>query len=273
MLATVAIVLVASAAAPPAGETFEFVGFSGNEQLAAWRVEVVEERDDGARDRYGLFLLVDAVTSELLHVYRGHEPVRVSPGGKRVPVRGGRLLADNPRYEQASPASEWRRLRSKTRFSFRTLGMEDSTLRLDPDRDARIEATATKTEIDVTGAPGSPVGYHAVLRRFDGALLDFGHYRVDAGATDRVEAVVQVYHSRSGYEVAILNGFRTVSAGGEVRHTSLARVARLHKAPVATMLIGRFNSVATQLEEAERLFKRVHPDQAAQYDDFVRTHW
>src|SRR5262245_51302213 len=101
--------LLASATVPVPGETYEFIGFSGNEALAAWSVEVTEGRPDQSLDVYGLVLVVDAVSNDLLQVYRDRPPVRLGADGRRRQVPAARLVADNPRYDGALAAAEWKR--------------------------------------------------------------------------------------------------------------------------------------------------------------------
>jgi len=258
---------------PLATERVRFLGFSANDQLAAWETEV-EIAGDGYTDRYRLAEVGDVETGQVLHAYGLGKPSRVDDRGRKVRVPRAAWRASYPRLAQVSPESQWRKIRRSAKFGFKPLDASDSCLRLSPDYDSAVTAEATAEAITVRGETGGVLGYRTVIRRLDGGTQTLARVRVEAQLGWRYGSRVQAFHSASGYAVAVVHRLTARSAGDRpLVATERIQIERMRGSPVGTTRIGSMRSSMVQLRLGEELFKHAHPETGGLYDKFVRTTW
>lgn len=252
-----------AASSPIRLETRRFLGFSSNERLAAWRLEVTSQQPHGAVDTYALAHLVDTYSGDVAAVFRATPIRRRGAAGERA-----QLLRDHPEYARAKPMAQWRRLKKRVRFRFGRLRMDDSTVRLAETRAYPMQMTAEKFHIAVQGAAGQGLAFQPIARLYDGSLVPLGEFRARGRAGQRLEARVRVYFSPTGYHLAVLTRIRALR-GERVAHTDLATVVPTRSAPVATLDIGGIQAAKAEADLAERLFARQHPDSIPLYQRWV----
>ena len=270
-MAPVILTSVLLLAVQPASSV-EFIGFSRNDAVSAWKVSVERPRADGSQDRYDLIRILDTRSSEQLATFRASGIKRVNSRGKVARVSRRQLLADNPHYEQAGLKREWLRIKRKVRFSQKVLEMNNSILRLAPNPDVQLEAVATQETIEVTGKEGSAVGFGAVVRKDDGEHVSAGEFRREGVAGQRIDARVRAFYSESGHALAVLSHYSIGTESASKRETHIS-VMHLDEAAVGTTMIGAVNLVQQNLRQGAQMFKATHPKLGRQYDRYIRGTW
>ncbi len=250
-------------------QSIEFLGFSRNEAIAAYRVAIHHERDGGLADRYALVCVISMEQGDVAAVFRDSSIERVDARGKRVSVARSLLLEDNPLYAEAEAAESWRRLRARAGLRSRKLPMDESIVRLQPHNDVRLAAEAKKDAIELSAETGSPVGFTTVIRSVDADHRAGRSYRVEGAPGERISGRVTAYHSPSGYSVAVLAEF---TVGGATKLSQIG-VHRLEESPVGTYRIGTHTLALENLRMGEAYFKNVHPESRGDFDRFVGTYW
>lgn len=250
----------------PAHTSLEFIGFSRNEHVNAWRQTVTQPQHGGFTDHYSVIRVYQTEGQHLLAIYRDHGVRRTDSNGNFVFTSEATQLHDNPDYAHARSHADWNRLAHDGRFAATRLAFLDTTVRLNTDNDAKLQDVWPENKtIMVDAEPGSPVGYSAVARLVDGELITLGHFRVEPShAESQVHAKVQVFYSRSGRSIAVLNKFEV---DGERNHdlNQMAMVNTLE--PIATIGLGTLEMLNTQAHDARRLFIGMHPEGKKIWDD------
>jgi len=259
----IALTILATA---PQSQSIDFVGFSRNEAIAAWKTTVTTPQDNGVFYLYTLVTVVDAKTGETVGIFRGTGGVRKNGKGRRLAESTLSTLA--PQYAQALPRAQWQKLRRKIRFVKKHLEMNDSALRLQPDGDTELSASASKKAIDTTGNMGGPVGYTAIARLWDGSLTSLGRFRVEGQRSQRTNGHLEAFFSSTGHGVVLVNRFTTAGS-----HRDEIKVIRLAREPIATVYIGTMNLANVSLRHGEKLYKEMHPRGAPLYDKLVDRYW
>jgi hypothetical protein len=263
----ITVSLLFALGAVPTAETrvVEFVGFSHNEALAAWRIKIVRaSADGGCLDELSLVRIVDAQSNETMGEFKDSGPRRRAAPGVTSACPLADFAARNPDWAQASPRQEWQRLRSRAAFFARALALNEDLVHLSRDADAPSDMVGEDKEITVTGRPGRPVGYGPIIRLVNGEDVTLGHARREAVANGAWKVSIKIYHSRTANHVALLHRFAV--DGGET--IWLGRVFHLADA-AATTEVGAIRMMQTEGRLAEKDFKDLHPDLSGEYDEFV----
>lgn len=102
MTAASLIIVALTSLAPAEDKTVEFVGFSRDETVAAWRLEVRRPRDDGRSiDTFTLIRLVKSIDNTPLVDFRASSVRRTNDKGRVLHVNSATLEADNPDWARA----------------------------------------------------------------------------------------------------------------------------------------------------------------------------
>jgi hypothetical protein len=269
MSPAITVLLAFAVGASPAAEArmVEFLGFSSNEALAAWKIKVVRPTADGhCRDEFSLIRIVDAGDNRVMGELKSSEPRRRPVPGAKGACALGDFDDRNPDWAAASPRREWEKLRSRGAFFAKALELNDNLVHLSKDSDAPSEMIGVGKRITVTGRPASPVGYAPVIRLVTGVDVTLGHARREGVAGKAWVVEIKVYHSRSANHVALLHRF---GAGGD-EPIWLGRSFRLPD-PVATLGVGAIRILQTEDRLAEKDFKELHPDLSGEYEELVGT--
>ena len=267
--------LTLSATPPIERVTIEFIGFSNNELAAAWRSKTTDMHEKkGAKvyDSFGLVILADVRSHEVISTFRDGNIQRRDALGRRMRAKQKQLLADNPAYGDARPARQWNILKRKVRWRKNRMDMSDNTVRLSPDEDAIVEAKASEEAIEIYGAPGSPLGYSTISFDMDGGLRNIGRFRADAQEGARINARVEVFFSKTGHSIATI-GRHKFHQGGKTKRQDKIRLVRLEEFAIASTKVGAMNYVRSNLRTAEKAFKKMHPQSADLYDQYVGRYW
>lgn len=261
-----AVVMSVAVSAAPARKSFEFIGFSHNEQINAWRQIVSQPQHGGFTDHYSVIRVYETEGQHLLAVYREHGVRRTDSHGNFVFTSEAAQLRDNPDYAHAHAHSEWNHVAKQARFHASRLDFHDTTVRLDTDNDAKLrDVWPEKKTIMVDAEPGSPVGYAPVARLVDGSLLPLGHFRVEpAKAQSQVHAEVQVFYSRTGRNIAVLNKFEVE---GEYNDGLSQMVMVKALDPIATIGLGTLGLLQDDAQTARRIFLEMHPGAKKMWDE------
>lgn len=253
MLYIIASTLVlCSAPMTPSGEIdnrraeMTFIGFSSDELLAAWRIDVEERRPElRVVDGYSLVRVVGSVTGSRVGTYRASEIRRVDLRGRKVKTPDIALAEANATWAEALSQEDWRAFDSQMQFrSFQLLAANSFSVVPDRDCDIEIEhfdwdiradktSSIARTIRIVSRAPGS-LGY-TISAGIDSAL-HVGHFRFDANDGETVRAWVDIVQSASGRYLAVTNRFE--AARGKAQRIEMqAKIVRLSNVEIAAMSI------------------------------------
>ena len=258
---------VTPSAVPAHTSPIDFIGFSRNEAACAWRLHV-SSTSGGFQDRYTLVHVVEIKSHKLIAVFRDSATIqRFDAHGKRI-ATPGRVLADaHPDWAHAGPHAMWEHLRQRGGFSSVKVDFKSNLIRVLPDQDDKpLEFSADKKVLKITTRAGSPLGYQAVARLYEGTPMVLGHYRMDAPSAGAAQAQLEVYHSHAGHVIAVLNRFATAAKSAE---NQAAFFTTPYNNPIGTTNIGSLNMIETDSQSIETLYKQMHPQGAHDYDVFV----
>ena len=270
------LIVAALGPEPRVTERAAFVGFSKNNALAAYRLQVEAPRRGGTRDRYGLVVVMlmpeRGVGAETVTIFRDTEPVRLNAKGERIRTSKRRLLEANPRYAQARPHSHWVALKRRARFRHRRLPLKDSVLRLSPDEGVQLEANIVthggENAIDVVAPPNASVAFGTVVRKLSGEFVSGGDFQMDCPEDGQIEARVEAFHSRDGYSVAVVTTFSIRTSQG-VHAVPRIAFSRMIHSPIGTTQIGSWNLAKEVLRWGADQYNLRHPGMERQYERFV----
>lgn len=124
------LILSLSLTTPPSNEWIEFVGFSSDERLAAYRHDVRQPRDDGTMDQYSVFHTVDVASGLDVATFRGTAIENVTTDGRPVRIAKSELLQRNPTFASAYPNKRWRQLKKRSRFQKHMVSPTEETIRV-----------------------------------------------------------------------------------------------------------------------------------------------
>src|SRR5688572_22035086 len=183
-----ATLLTAWIAAAPAGDVVSshkdvtFVGFSEDENLAAWRLKVTNTRRSGVVDHYTVIRVVDTVSNLVIEVYRESD-IRRTNGAQDVRIPVEYLAAANPEWGEAAPSEEWLARKKDAKFASVLVNPREAILGVVPDPDTKLKAFSQGNGFRVIGHKGQDLGYtlHVVS---DETRTTLGRFR-DVGAKDR----------------------------------------------------------------------------------------
>lgn len=262
---------LAAASTPTAmSKTVEFVGFSANESVSAWRTTRTVPQASGDLDRFSLVTLVDTKTNQLLATLRDSTIRRTDAAGRPRRAAEATLATANPAYQAALPRATWRKLKREGRFWAARLPLKDSTVRLLADDDTELTVTNAKKQLSVTTPSGMPLGYTVVGRLMDGTFMLLGHFRHAALPYAPMLATVEVSVSHSGKSIAVLNRF-TPGADGDLpaETTSEGIVVSSPAQALGATAVGALNMLNVYNKSVEDIFLGLHPEAKADYGTFV----
>jgi hypothetical protein len=226
-MVTIGLIAVLLGATPR--ESIQIIGFSANEKLAAWRIDVAQPQPDGLVDFYGLIQVVDPKTGRTLATFRASKVRRTSIAGVQSTVSQRQLIADNPRYAAAQPQSAWRKTERRARFKERRVRMDYPSVRLIPDRGHELRGDATRERLEIRGAVRGPVVFTAVAHLNDGRNADIEHFAHRAPTSGRLVAFVRACISSSGRGLIVHTTFAVDDGGGLVLSSDHIAVQRLEQ--------------------------------------------
>lgn len=226
--------LISWIAAAPAGDVVSshkdvtFVGFSEDENLAAWRLKVTTTRRSGVQDHYTIIRVVDTVSNLTIEVYR-ESGIRRTDGTRIVRIPTEYLAAANPEWGEAAPHDEWTARRKEAKFAATLVGPREAILGVVPDPGTKLKAFSQGNGFRVIGHKGRDLAYtlHVV---FGETRTTLGRFRELGSKDHTLTAQVHVVKSRSGRLLAVLNTFDrsndTLSYGKIVQVAAQPAVAR-----------------------------------------------
>jgi hypothetical protein len=129
-MAALLILSLSLTATPQSNEWIEFVGFSNDERIAAYRHDVRQPRADGTMDHYSVFHTVDVASGYDVATFKGTAIENVTTDGRPVKVAKNELLQRNPIFASAYPNKRWRQLKKRSKFSKRMVSPENETVRV-----------------------------------------------------------------------------------------------------------------------------------------------
>jgi hypothetical protein len=213
-------------AATPVRESNEIIGFSKNEKLAAWRIDVAQPQPDGLIDFYSLVRVVDAHNGATVATFRASRVRRTSIAGLHSGSTQRQLVAANPRFAAAQPQSALTRFKRRARFVARNVRMDHPSVRLIPDRDHDLRGSATRERLQIQGPVRGPVGFTAVAHLESGRNVEIDHFSHDAPDSGRMVAFVRAQMSASGRGLLVHTTF-AVDDGGLILSASHVAILRL----------------------------------------------
>lgn len=260
----------------PSNNSVTFLGFSANETVTAWRVQVSQPQANGVTDRFTVIHVVDANTNALKATFRGSSGISRSrtAGTGRTSVSTATLLQDNPKFAKALPYSEWQRFSRKAHWWKKLVPMNDPQIRLLADDDMRADLKAGDECIGVITKPGSPMGYQPMAFLVDGQMVSLGHFRKEARGNLPMRACVEVYRSHSAFHVAVLHRFEVATGPNSKTYRSepMGVVVKLDEI-LGHSTVGTINLMRANLRVGEKLFKAEHPNSGDLYHKLVGTYW
>ncbi len=257
----------APAATPASPRSVEFIGFSRNEKVSAWRIHQRRRQADGGWDTYSLVRLISIESNALLATFQAPPLRHLDRRGRPSPVPMATLLRRNPAYARATSAQAWRKTKRIGRFAAIAQEFKDTVVRLAVDMDSKLDAEAGTKELRIVSKAGAPLGYTPICRLFEGEMISLGHYRLDRTPlrTQPLRAHLRVYYSHTGRLIAALNAFETPN--GDV---SDALVVTTHPDdPIGATGVGLLPMVEAQSRSLYNSFKKVHPEQIQTYRRYI----
>ena len=257
--------------APRADKEYSLIGFSQNEEVAAFEVRV-QTQFDIYTDTYSLIELWRVDTEALLATFRQGHIERTMHDKTLNKASHQTLAAQHPEWMLAEEADGWARIRQKTRFQKVRVTMNDSTLRLSLDEDVRVSVTGDLHKIEISALPGSTIGYQPVVRLSNGRHVALGHVRATHPEESLLNAEIIAFHSPSGRKVIILNKFALLD-GENLNSTTKPHLVTLPEHPIGTTTIGTFSLAQANLEQAEQIFETLHPEAMQLYKTYIGNYW
>jgi len=129
-MAALLILSLSLTATPQSNEWIEFVGFSNDERIAAYRHDVRQPQEDGTIDSYSVFHTVDVASGFDVATFKGTAIVNTTKVGRPVRVAKNELLHRNPQFASAYPNKRWRQLKKRSKFFKRAVSPENETVRV-----------------------------------------------------------------------------------------------------------------------------------------------
>ena len=257
--------LVAQYTGQPIVEDIDFLGFSANERLAAWRAHIKQPQVGKRYARYRLIRIADAETQKGIGEFRDGGMKRFSRNGRRIRTSQMELEASNMRWYEASEQRLWKKLKKKLKLKVEQAEMHDNQIRIRMATDDAVQAKAIKPYIEVTGQAGKPMGYLVIARDTLGVanvVADFAPIEVPGVA---LYSRVRVFFSRSGLGVASLS---TVFANGQ--QSAAIQIHRLQQAPLSNFSMGFRRLDNSAHEVARHRFSQSHPGLEEKWDKYVQ---
>jgi len=197
----IALLITGVVTTAPPREWVEFLGFSQDGRLAAYRREIDVTLPDGHHDQYSLVHTVDVRSGYAVGTFK-IAIHRLTPKGRPLKKKKGELGKLYPEYEKAYPSKRWLELKKRSRFDKLPLHTNEFLFQVVIDEDSRGAAEATGDGIMVSSETGNPLGFTAVAHGADGQAVEIGKFR-EPGAADRVLiARVQAFTAKNRQGVA-----------------------------------------------------------------------
>lgn len=244
-MAAILILSLSLTATPQSNEWIEFVGFSKDERLAAYRHDVRQPREDGTMDQYSVFHTVDVASGCDVATFKGTAIENVTTDGRPVRVAKNELLQRNPLFASAYPNKRWRQLKKRYKFSKRMISPEEETVRVTSSLELARESNDRglyfgNSGIVVFEVFGDQVGAGSrSLGRF---------YHKDRES--QIIARLQVFASKSGRATAAAVIF-LVNDGSKPHGVPLIKITRSDN-QLAAATFGSKRRVADNRSERER---------------------
>ena len=201
-----------------------FVGFSGDESLAAWKVSVRCSVNNGAWDRYELMRTVDTRTGLTLESYRLSQIQRITRYGSAARVPQKRLAQKHPRWRKARSREAWVTLAHQGRFDADPLSPRQAAIIVVPDAGSRVTVEELDDGYSIRGEPGQPLGFSLTL--VAEPPVELAHFSREAEPGQTLVTAVNLDRSPSGLHVAVIARFESL---GDVSQppVTFGKVARL----------------------------------------------
>jgi len=218
-----------------------FLGFSENEKVCAWQVDVKNNR---GKTEFSWINVVEVESNQIIATFRH---------SKTTPK-----ALDEPHFAKAQSQAAWAEFKTKANFWMKPIPMDEGVVRLAVDDDTKAALRAENKEIIIEGEIGSSVGFKPVAYLVDGKLVSLGHYRVAGGEGQTIRATVEVYRSRSAFRIALLNKFKITDAEGENRDAPMGAAMRLSEV-IGSTSVGGMNMLRAHLRVDAKLFEELAP--------------
>lgn len=242
-----------------------FVGFAQNESICAWQ-QTLHRPHGAVIDSAATAIVVHMANHHVLAVYKTGSPRRTSRRGHFVNASPSALLRSQPEYQKAMPQAAWAHLRRRARFDKIQSQFTDATIRLAPDDDVQMQVHVKDRTMHVAADPQSPLSFGITARLLDGNLITLGHFRTSAKG-EGVKAQVRTYFSHTGHSIAVLVHFTGPNV--PLDETYQTAMGQTPGSPLADFHIGVRNRTREEGEDLEDLFKGMHPEGAADWDEHV----
>lgn len=227
----------------------EFIGFSRNNQVAAWRLAVRDEAPAiGCPDHFTLGVAQNVAQN--VAVPESQTLFLLSP------------LAERCRQDDLKTAlsqKQWQALLARGGFRALKLPMKDSTFRLRDLSTRRARIWADKASITIQAAPGQTLAYEPIVRLYDGRQVSLGVQEQAPSEHQSLTGHVTAFHSTTGYALATIH---ELAGRVWVQLTELP-------APVGTHAIGTLNVIRENDTSVRRIFRDMHPSMARAFDRYA----
>lgn len=242
-----------------------FVGFAQNESICAWH-QTLHRPHGGVVDSATTAIIVQMANHHVLAVYKEGSPRRTTRHGNFVNANAGQLLQGQPEYQRAMSQASWAHVKRRAHFEKIQSQFTNATIRLAPDDDVQMQVKVKDRTLHAAADGRSPLGFGIIARLLDGNLITLGHFRT--AATDSgLQAEVQTYFSHSGRSIAVLVHF--IGPHVPLNEVYQTAIGQTPGSPLADFHIGVRNRTREEGEELEDIFKGMHPDGAADWDEHV----
>ncbi len=210
----------------PDNEVVYFLGFSINEQLAAWHITreyLLPNTNPPQLETYAI-MEVRELRSGKMRRFQVSSPTRVSPQAKNVRKR--RAVSTYPEFLAAEPVKDWTRLKKRGRFRYHLLPLSRGGLTLNADTDVSLTGRRTRYTLDIASQKSSAVGFGLRLLRQDGTRVDGPDFRFTGTPQAHTLAQVEAFVGPTGRNVALLTTAYTLVAN-TMRVRAQWHIARL----------------------------------------------
>jgi hypothetical protein len=188
----------------------DFIGFSQDEDLAAYRLHITRQATPKWRDHYQLIRVVDTRTHQTLTQYKASRIVRRDLKGNTAARSRLKLAQNNPDFSKTRPQREWKALNKARRFRRDGVGANTIPLRVIADPGSEIQSLKQGSDLQLSAVLGKGLGF--TLSLDDGTQAVLGRFRHEAPLTNgRIEAQVRFSLSPSGRYLALVTTFETIT--------------------------------------------------------------
>ena len=255
---------------PQPSSWVEFIGFSKDEQIVAYREDINQKRADGTHDQYSLYHTLDSESGYTIASFRATAIHRLTPRGRPLRISKKKLHRDNPRFAKAYSNRKWRKLRKRKKFDKTLIPVDGQSVQLHFDNDIRGQQQQSEGATHMVSPSGTALGFAVIAQDTAGFSVPVGVARLEGAAGQHLAAKGQLYLSSSG-KTAVWTTIFLSRYPGAVRSIPRVQVTRFAQ-PIALQTAPSPVHPKSRQVNAGPVQLRARVSDAAPADGMLRQH-